>query len=268
MQITNSTVLNLVIGNPLTHTKSPHIHQIIYQHLGLDAVLLAKAYDDIESLIAAIRTLDVKLTAVTVPYKEKVIHYLDDYSQEVQAIGACNTIIQQNGILRGYNTDIDGIAYAFRETPIYRKKALIIGAGGSARSAAYFLTQHEANIFWYNRTLSKAKKLADIFGGNVITQQDLNNMEIEVIINTTPIGLYPNQQETPLPKYRFNENQVVFDMVYNPHITKLLHDAQKHQAIFISGIEMFIGQAIKQVELWQDKSFDANQVCHLLRKEL
>ncbi|OGV28217.1 MAG: shikimate dehydrogenase [Legionellales bacterium RIFCSPHIGHO2_12_FULL_37_14] len=265
MQITNNTVLNLVIGNPLTHTKSPYIHQYIYKYLGIDAILLARSSNSLASLIAAIRALDVKLTAVTIPFKEEVIHYLDDYSQEVEAIGSCNTIIQNAESLYGYNTDFYGLTYAFRQTPIYQKTALIIGAGGAARSAAYFLNEHKAKIYWLNRTIDKANKLALLFGGEVVSACLLNKLNIDVIINTTPIGLYPHHHATPLPNYHFNPDQIVFDMVYNPKATKLLRTAKKQQAICISGVDMFIGQAIKQVMLWQNRALPVDEIYHLLR---
>ena len=129
MQITNETKLNLVIGHPLEQSKSPNLHQLIYQNLNINAVLLAKASEKLEALMSSIRTLNVELTAVTIPYKEKVIPYLDDIAPEVKASKACNTIIQRNGKLIGFNTDIDGINYAFRKTVLHQKNILIIGAG-------------------------------------------------------------------------------------------------------------------------------------------
>ncbi len=115
MNISNHTPLNLVIGYPLKHTQSPILHQEVYQQLHIHARMLAKSHPNLGTLIQTIKTLDVRLTAVTAPFKEQVLHYLDDYSPEVQALKAANTIIQRNGLLYGYNTDVDGIIFALRD---------------------------------------------------------------------------------------------------------------------------------------------------------
>ena len=111
--INQKTQLNMVIGFPLEHTKSPLLHNSVYHALSINAVLLAFPNKDLPSLIKTIKTLSIGLTAVTMPFKEKIIKYLDDYSPEVEALKAANTIILRQGKLHGYNTDVDGIKYAF-----------------------------------------------------------------------------------------------------------------------------------------------------------
>lgn len=252
MKVTNKTRLNMVIGYPLEHSQSPVLHEAAYQLLGVDAVLLAQPHSKIKPLIQAIKTLSVKLTAVTSPFKEKIIKYLDQCSPEVAVLQAANTLIQCDGKLHGYNTDIDGIAFALHGISVINKRVVVIGAGGAAKAMGYFLKENQADIYWINRTQKNAVALANKFGGNVIRHDELSAMHIDILINTTLIGLYPHVDNSPLPDYIFNPNQVVFDMVYNPMITRLLKQAKSHQAKIISGLDMFIGQALKQIELLTD----------------
>jgi shikimate dehydrogenase len=249
MKLSSKTRLNMVIGHPLEHSQSPVLHHAVYQQLGIDAVLLAQPHLQLKSLIQAIKTLCVEFTAVTLPYKEQVLQYIDQCSPEVKALRAANTLIQRDGKLYGYNTDVDGIAFALRNTTVQGKQVLVIGAGGAARAMGYFLKKNHAKIFWLNRTKKKAITLAKEFGGHVVSVDQLNVIEIDIIINTTPIGLYPHTDQSPLPDYVFNANQVVFDMVYHPINTQLLKQAKKYKAKTISGLDMFIGQGLKQIEL-------------------
>lgn len=236
----------MVIGYPLTHSQSPLLHNMIYQQLDINAIFVAKPHVKLSALIDAIKTFSIGLTAVTLPYKEKVLKFLDHCSPEVRAIGAANTIIQKKDKLFGYNTDVDGIAFAFRHVSIKNKQTLIIGAGGAARALAYFLKKNHAKIFWLNRTQHKAKILAKKFGGTVIKHEALGSINIDIIINTTP-------SYSPLPNYIFNAKQIVFDMVYNPMMTCLLKAAKKKKATIISGLDMFIGQGLKQIALLIDQ---------------
>ncbi len=236
----------MVIGYPLSQTCSPLLHNRVYEALNLDAVLLAFAHERVEPLMQAIKLLSVELTAVTMPFKEKIVNYLDYCSPEVKALKVANTIIQRKGKLWGYNTDIDGIAHALRNTPVSGKQVLIIGAGGAARAVGYFLKINKARLFWVNRTKKKALRLAQIFGGHVVDVTQLRDLHIDIIVNATPVS--------PLPNYRFNTKQTVFDLVYNPINTKLLKQAHKQGAKIISGLEMFISQGIRQIELWTGKT--------------
>jgi shikimate dehydrogenase len=268
MKVTSETKLNMVIGYPLEHSQSPLLHNAVYQLLGMNTVLLAQPHMQLESLIQTIKTLSVELTAVTLPYKEKVIKYLDQCSPEVKKLQAVNTLIQRDGKLYGYNTDIDGIAYALRDITIRGKHVLVIGAGGAARAMGHYLKKNQANIFWLNRTREKVIFLAKEFGGDVACHDELKVMDIDIIINATPIGLHPHVDASPLPDYAFNVHQVVFDMVYHPVMTQLLKQAKKNQAKIISGLDMFIGQGLKQIELLTSKSIHTPLMIAKLKKIL
>ncbi|MCP3680220.1 MAG: shikimate dehydrogenase [Gammaproteobacteria bacterium] len=268
MQLNSQTTLNMVIGYPLSHTQSPLLHGHLYQRLNLNAVLLAFSHETVEPLVQTIKTLAVGLTAVTLPFKAQIFPYLDDRSEAGQAMAAVNTVIYRNGKLHGHNTDVDGIAYALRTVELADKRVLIIGAGGAARAAGYLMQRQQAKIFWLNRTRERAEQLAAMFSGEVIDSHQIEQLPIDVIINTTSLGMSPNIEQSPLSDYSFNSQQVVFDMVYNPVDTRLLLSAQKSGAQTISGVEMFIGQGIRQIELWRDIAIEDEQLINEVRELL
>lgn len=251
--ISSRTQLNAVIGYPLTHSKSPALHNALYKKLGINAIMRAFSQKSVARLINKIRKLNIGLTAVTMPFKQAAIPYLDKIDRQARTMDAVNTIINNHGILTGFNTDIDGIACALKNVPLKSKNVLLVGAGGAARAVAYYLKSKEAKIFYQNRTKYKAYALVKKFGGKIISAKELSKMKMHVIINATPIGMTPKTGVSPLSKYKFKKYQVVFDLVYNPRQTQLLKQAKKAGAKTISGVEMFIGQALKQVELYSGK---------------
>lgn len=249
---------NRVIGYPLSHTQSPLLHNLTYQLLGIDAVMLAESHSELSTLVQRINSRSVSLTAVTSPYKEKIVKYLNYLSQEVRALGAANTVITHHGEWYGYNTDVDGIAFAFRNINLAHKSVAVIGAGGAARAMGFFLKNNQANVFWINRTHQKAVALAKLFGGEAHHSSKLNTVPVDIIVNATSIGQYPDHAHSPLPNYSFTHNQLVFDMVYHPLHTQLLKQAKTCHAKIISGMEMFIGQGIKQIELFSGKCISSS----------
>lgn len=257
ININSMTKLNMVIGYPLSHTQSPVFHQAIYRRLNLNAVLLGFSNSNLQLLIKAIKTLGVELTAVTMPFKEKILAYLDEQSPEVKILQAANTVIQKDHKLYGYNTDIAGIKYSLRHENISHKKILVLGAGGAARAVGYFLHAHDANIYWYNRSPDKAYRLVELFGGRIIinlTELESFSEKFDLVIQTTPIGMSPEKNisifSEKLAKKIFHADQIVFDLIYNPPKTLFLQQAESQGAKIINGSEMFTGQALQQIELW------------------
>ncbi|MBI5135266.1 shikimate dehydrogenase [Candidatus Uhrbacteria bacterium] len=260
MNITTKTKLNAVIGYPLAHSMSPLLHTTSYASAGIDAIMLAFPHPDVSALVQAIRTLGIGLTAVTIPHKESIIPYLDGLDDSAREVGAVNTVISENSMLRGYNTDVIGVEHALRGIDIAGKNTLILGAGGAARAVAVTLSKKKAAQYYWNRTPQKAQILAQQFGGTVLkTIEDVYKQPLDIIVNTTPIGMHPDSSASPLPGYHFEQYQKVMDCVYNPLETALLKQARLAGAQTISGIEMFIAQGVEQIRLWSGIGVDPQE---------
>ena len=266
--ITEKTKLNMVVGNPIMHSKSPLLHASIYEVAGINAALLPFAANDIKNLIAAIRTLSVGLVAVTMPFKQSVMPLLDRIDPTARVIGAVNTIINHKGKLRGYNTDAFGIEYALRGTKLRNKKVLLLGAGGGARAIAYVVKKAGGKLLYANRTPAHAEALRKNFGGQIVDLHKLSAQEIDVIINATPLGMPPRVKTLPLPETLIAWHQTVFDLVYNPLRTKLLFLAEKRGAKIISGLDMFVAQGVRQIELWISKKITSDALISRLKKQI
>jgi shikimate dehydrogenase len=260
--------LNIVIGHPLAHTKSPALHELVYKYIGVNATLLPFSHPDIRKLIAAIRTLSIKLSAVTMPFKQSAMSLVDKIDSPAQKVGAINTIINRNGKLIGYNTDVFGIEYALRDTPIKNKNVLVIGAGGAASAVAYVVKKKRGKLIYVNRTQERSKGLQKKFGGRVARISELESKDIDIIINATPIGMFPRVKKMPVPKTLIGKHQTVFDLVYNPFRTGLLRSAEKKGAIVISGINMFTAQGTRQIELWTGKKIINERLVARLNKQI
>lgn len=252
----NSVIKNSVIGYPLEHSLSPILHNELYCLLGIEAELIKDEDDDIKNLVSRIRNKPYGLTAVTMPHKQSIIEYLDEVEDNALEINSVNTIVNKKGKLFGYNTDVYGIEYALRDVEIKNKSVLIIGAGGVARPVAYFISQAGGKPLFSNRTREKAEALVKDFGGRVVEMEELKSENVDIIINTTPIGMSPDFDSSPVPRDFLLDRHIVFDIIYNPLETKLLQDAKFAGAKVISGLDMFIAQGTRQIELWRDIKID------------
>lgn len=252
----NKNKLTGVIGWPLAHSLSPFLHNAIYKNEGVDAEMRAYEGHDIAELVKLARALPLQLVAVTIPHKQTIMPLLDVVDAKAKKIGAVNTVINRGGVLTGYNTDIIGVEQALASVKIKDKNILIIGAGGAAQPVAAVVSSARGNILCLNRTEAKAEALVKKFGGQATTENQLRNdkIRIDVIINTTPIGLKGEwEDELPLSAALVQAHQTVFDCVYNPFETKLLKLAKERGAKIISGLKMFVAQALAQEELWLNK---------------
>ena len=260
--------LNAVIGFPLTHSRSPYLHNPVYEAIGEAAVLLPFSHPDIRKLMSAVRVLPINLTAVTMPFKRSVMPFLDHIDSAAKKVNAVNTIINKNGVLFGYNTDVDGIRYALRGCTLKNKNVLLIGAGGAARAVAYVIKGGGGKILYMNRSAQEALKLKKIFGGRLVTADTLSSSDIDVIINATPVGMYPHVSEMPIPERLLRRGQYVFDVVYNPVETMLIKAAKRKGSRGVSGIDMFVVQGLRQVELWSKRKVITPALVNRLKKML
>lgn len=256
MRISAKTKICLVIGDPVTHSLSPMMHNAGFEALGINnqfAFLGVKVkIEDVGLIIQATRKMGIYGLACTIPHKIEVMKHLDKIDETAKKIGAVNTILNKNEKLIGFNTDWLGIVTPLEKIIILSgKKVLVLGAGGAARAVVFGLLKKQAKVKIFNRTKETAIKLAKEFGcqaTNLGEESEIGNFDI--IINTTSVGMKPMENETPIPTKFITNKQIVFDIVYVPFETKLLKQAKKRGAKIIRGIEMLLNQGTAQFEIF------------------
>ncbi|MBI2613050.1 shikimate dehydrogenase [Candidatus Kaiserbacteria bacterium] len=268
MEFSPATKLTAVFGDPVSHSLSPLLHNAIYANEKVDAVMLAFGNPSIEKLVAAMRALPIYLAAVTMPHKQTIMPLLDEIEEEARAIGAVNTVVNREGKLHGYNTDIVGIAEALSGVVLKGTNVLLVGAGGAARTVAYLLKREGANIFCANRERAQADELLHTFGGTFVEPEQFRETPFDVIVNATPIGMKPNTDATPFPEELIRKGSSVFDLVYSPLETKLLASAARRGARTISGLTLFLAQGIEQERLWLGTRIENGQYRELLEAKV
>ncbi|AZT90867.1 shikimate dehydrogenase [Caldicellulosiruptor changbaiensis] len=260
-----------LIGKSLKHSISPLIHNKILSNFGIDAVYSNVELPDFEKLKEFVEMVkkdgDVVGFNVTIPYKEDILEFCDEVSEDVRIIQAANTVKKENGKLKAYNTDWIGFKKSLEEVNIdvKDKKILILGAGGAAKACIYgFYKMGAKQIFVANRTYEKATRLRDYFREfvqlQVINWLKKESYEYDIIINTTPIGMFPEVEKSPfdIREYRFNL-LLVYDTIYNPPLTKLLKEAELKNINTSNGLKMLIYQAIEAEKIWWNIAKDIEQ---------
>jgi shikimate dehydrogenase len=248
--INTKTKLCALIGNPVEHSISPNMHNTAFKQLGLNYVYLAFKVENIREAITGLKEIGFIGANITIPYKVEVIKHLDWVEETTKKIGAVNTVVNSNGILKGYNTDMEGFLKPLEEkTEIKGKKITLIGAGGAARAIAYGISQKEGKLTILNRTVEKAKRIAKEIKCKYGGLNELKRIDSEVLINATPIGMFPDVNKSIVQR-NILKNMIVYDIVYNPIETKLLKEAKQQGCKTINGIEMFINQGAAAFELW------------------
>ena len=281
-----NTELIGLIGHPIKHSYSPFIQNYALELLNLDYIYLAfdVPAENLKGAVNAVLSLGLKGLNITLPHKEKIIKHLDELSEEASIIGAVNTIVNDHGKLMGYNTDAFGIYDSLLpyKDIITGSKVSVIGAGGSARAVIYTLLRHfkpcEINII--NRTQQRADSLVNDFSlkmrydtfhtfelfppDNVET---LNSSTL--IVNATTIGMFPDVEDTITDlDESFNEDQIVFDLVYNPTKTNFLKLAEAQGAKVVGGLHMLISQAAKSFELWTSVEMPTKDITEKLKQNI
>src|SRR3989339_1627141 len=256
-----------LIGNPVSHSISPIIHNTLFKELNFNGIYVPFKVDNIGDFMKEFRGLDVKGYSVTIPHKESVVNYLDAVDPIAKKIGAVNTIVNRGGQLVGFNTDceaaikvLEGVNQVCskgersfvltKDVHLKGKKVTLIGAGGVARAIAFGLKERQAQITIINRNYERAQSLARDVGCLCKKFDDLQALDTDILINATPVGMFPKINETPFDKNKLKSNMIVFDTIYNPIETKLLHDAKTQGCKTINGLSMFIHQAAAQFKLW------------------
>lgn len=261
--ISATTQFCAVIGNPVGHTLSPAIHNAAFQALDLDFVYVACQVEDVKGAMAGMRALgNFRGMSVTIPHKTEVMNYVDEVAEVDRNIGSINTVIHEDGKLIGFSTDGPGALKALSgaDVDIDGKKVLMLGAGGATRAIAFTLCWQgklrelsilDIDVDLLNRlTHDLAAKTDTSVQGNLFTDTSLAKemADADIVIHCTPVGMHPKVDASLVPLELFRSEQVIFDVVYTPLRTKLLADAQAKGLKTISGIEMFVNQAVLQFE--------------------
>lgn len=251
MIIDQRTDLYGVVGFPLGHTLSPIMHNTAFKATGVKAIYLAFETRDIEGCVTGMRSLGIKGMSVTLPFKSEVLPYLDDVDEVAEKTGAVNTIVNNNGRLIGYNTDALGALKALQDVvDLSGMSCLLIGAGGAARAIGFILKQEGVRLTIANRSPERGMELARSLQSPFVPLGDLTKMDADILVQTTPVGMYPHTEECPVPEHLLKEGTVVMDIIYNPMETKLLKRAADHGCKTVNGLSMFIHQGAEQFRLW------------------
>ena len=250
-QLTRSTRIYGVIGDPIGHSLSPLLHNTGFIARHIDAVYLPFLVHKLRDFIDSVPELGIRGFSVTLPYKQSICKYLDECDPLADDIGAVNTVtVRRDGSLFGGNTDYVGALRALEKiVQLKGSRVLIFGAGGSARAAAFALNRAGSTVAICARRDSAAKSLARAVGGETIRRRTLRTQYFDAILNATPIGMHPKESASPLAPSELN-CRVVMDFVYRPQKTQLLKTAARKGIATISGVEMFLAQGIAQWEMW------------------
>jgi len=232
------------------------VHNAGYRALGLNFMYKTFAIDDIRGVIIGVRSLGIRGCSISMPFKEKVIPFLDRLDPLAKKIGAVNTVVNDNGSLVGYNTDVIAVEKSLRQLQIKNDKSIIIfGAGGVSRAILVALKNLKLkNIILTNRTKRKGEILAKEFNVNFIQWSKRENIEADVIINATSIGMAPNIFSSPISKKKIENSQIVMDVVVTPPKTKLIKIANKQGKITVDGLKLSLYQAFTQFKLYTGRN--------------
>ncbi|OGJ87649.1 MAG: shikimate dehydrogenase [Candidatus Raymondbacteria bacterium RifOxyA12_full_50_37] len=266
--INGATRLLGVIGSPIEHTRSPHMHNEALSRLRINAVYVPLKVEShmLKAAVNGLRAFNFLGANVTIPYKEAVAPYLDSISNESALIGAVNTIVNRRGRLWGTTTDPDGILGALkRGTMGYEgKRVTIMGTGGAARTALFtFLLNGVRDIVVAGRRPERARSMAAKARracGVLVPVLSLDSgefrdriRETELLVNATSAGMYPRMRETPVAAALLHGRMAVFDMIYNPLVSRFLREAARAGARTMNGLPMLVYQGMASFTLWTGK---------------
>jgi len=267
--VSGKTKICGVIGDPIEHTMSPVMHNAAFKKLGLDYIYIPFRVraEELAQAVEGIRALNIRGLNVTIPHKVAILSMLDGLDPVAEKIGAVNTIVNNDGNLRGYNTDASGFLRALLERGVEPegKHIVILGAGGASRAISYILAERGAHLTILNRQLELdwAEALAELISEDFemevrVLELGFENLAAalagaDILINATSVGMSPNSEETPVPARLLKPELVVFDIVYNPIRTRLLKEAEAAGARTIVGVDMLAWQGALAFEKWTEQ---------------
>ena len=282
MKIDGYTRLAAVVANPIKHSISPFIHNSAFEATGINGVYLAWEVEvgDLAETLANIRRYQMFGINLSMPYKEEVIPYLDELSDEVRLIGAVNTVVNQNGNLIGYNTDGKGFFKSLPSFKISGKKMVLLGAGGAAKA---ILTQaildgvSQLSVFVRSISMEKTKPYLETLQSETGFRVDLYALEehsvlqekiadSDLLVNATSVGM--DGKSSPVPEnLLLPENLLVADIIYQPFETPFLQWAKSQGNVAVNGLSMLLCQAAEAFKLWTGKEMPTDQIWESLKQK-
>ncbi len=256
--ITAATRIFGIVGLPLAHSVSPAMHNAAFRALGMDAVYLSFPAVDVDDFVTFARTVGVSGASVTIPYKVALAERANQVDPLAQRIGAINTLRMEPGCWRAMNTDISGFLRPLRDRGVHLPgcRAAVLGSGGSARAVVTGLTAADAHVTIHARQADRARTLAAESGARV-GEWPPSPGSWDLLVNCTPLGMYPNVDASPVPAATLGGG-LVYDLVYNPLDTRLLREARAAGCATIGGLDMLVAQAQDQFEWWVGTRPDAD----------
>ena len=278
-KINAETAIYGVVADPVGHSLSPMVHNAAFVKADLNAVYLPFRVPpgDLSKFVDDCPELGVRGLSVTIPHKETIAKKLTAVDPAVKGIGAVNTVLFDQGKIKGLNTDykaaIDSLEHAMggvveNTSPLDGKTVVVLGAGGAARAIVYGLIKRGANCVIANRTLERSKQLSTDFGCRHVEWAARHGVGCDVLVNCTPVGMHPDVDESPYDKNRLRASMTVFDTVYNPESTLLIKQARDQGCTVVTGVEMFVRQAAWQYYLFTGKPAPADIMRETMKRSI
>lgn len=279
--IDENTEVFAVVGDPIAQSLSPAVHNAAFRAAGQNKVLVPILVPSgrLKASLDELAWLGIRGCSVTIPHKEEIIPLLAKSDGAVERTGSCNTVVIQGGERVGYNTDyraamdsleeaLGGVATGDDPSPILEKQALLLGAGGVARSIAFGLARRGAIVTVTNRHDERSARLAEDVGCRALNWSNRASIHTDILINCTPVGMHPNVDDTPMPPAGFQPGMTVMDTVYHPENTMFLKLARERGCKTVSGVDMFVRQAAHQFHLYTGLEAPLEVMRDVVRRKL
>lgn len=268
-----------VIADPVGHSLSPLIHNLAFRERKMDRVYLPFRVpaENLGEFIGDCRRLGVAGLSVTIPHKEAVMPFLTEKQEVVEEIGVANTVVFDGGKRSGYNTDYSAAIESLKVT-LHRgggglevltgRNALILGAGGAAQAVAYALAQQNIDLYIAARKIEKAEAIAQRFRCHAVHWDDRHKLPADILVNCTPVGMHPHVNDSPYETKKLSRSMIVFDTIYNPEQTLLIKAAKELGCMVVTGVEMFVRQAVGQFKLFTGEEAPDELMREAIRKHI
>ena len=251
MKIQGTTMVYGIMGNPVSHSMSPAMHNQAFSECGIDGVYVPFPVEDVAGAVAGFRALRVRGVSVTIPHKKTVMECVDFLDPVAEKIGAVNTLVCDDGWIKGYNTDWIGANRALEtRVSLAGKDVIVLGAGGAARAIGFGLIEAGAKPVIVCRNEEQGVELGCNLDCPWYPLTDLNDLDADCLVNATSVGMGENADLSLVDPAKVGDFEIVMDIVYAPRETKLLREAKDAGCTTIDGLQMLLLQGVAQFELW------------------